>query len=405
MLSALGCLAFAAEDGDGAGEPGEKPRTRKPKPKGEVQISFTPPPMDGVITMGVFDSNKKLVRVLHTGATEKDFKIGLNGFITRWDGRDDAGADAPAGKYHMRGWCVGNLKAEGVAFHCNDWATDEGPRYARVLALKPEGRDEMRVTLRDVDGKDAEVAWKLAKPDTPEPGPETAYAVAEGRLTVRDTAVKLGEGGRAVAGAAGYGGNVWAIVETPDGREVRGYSTAGEFLRRLAYAKGEPLPQQIAGSQWSETVFLLEENEREQRLRALALTEKDGAPAWKTVYQKRIVFSATFDAVAGELGRAEPVKAAASLRVLSKANPLLQNKRTPVELVVRTDDTGALLATTDGLPLLHVSEAKGLKWAALAQEGKSVRLFQGDGVIVEELALGKPENLMEFDAGNYDLLR
>ncbi len=401
MLTALGSLDFSRADA----EDGDAPPPPKKKTPGEVQIYFTPPPIEGVITMGIFNSDKKLVRVLHREATGKDFKIGLNGFITKWDGLDDAGAPAPAGKYRVRGWSVGNLKAGGVAFHCNDWARDDGPRHARVLSVKAAGRDEVRMTVRGADGGEAEVGWDLTKKNAQEPGPETPFAVADGKLTIRDAAVELGDGARALAAAPGHGGNVWVIVELADGREVRAYSAAGDFLRRLAYAKGEPLPRQIAGSRWSETVFLLDENDREQRMRALSLTEKDGAPAWKTVYQKRIVFSEKFEDVAGELGRDEPVKAEVAVRVTSRPNPLLQNVKTPVDLMAGIDEAGALLATADGLPLAHVSESKGLKWAVLAREGRSVRMFTGDGAVVEEFALEKPENLMEFDAGEYELRR
>ena len=52
---------------------------------------------------------------------------------------------------------AGDLGVDGVAFHGNDWIKDESPRYARVTGVKNAGRDEVRVTLRTVDGRDVHI--------------------------------------------------------------------------------------------------------------------------------------------------------------------------------------------------------------------------------------------------------
>ncbi len=409
-LFALALPTFAQED------------TPPPPPKKDgVQITFLPPPLEGTVSLGIYDGAGKLVRTLHREATQKDFVVGLNGFITRWDGRDDAGQLLPPGKYSARGWMVGDLAIEGVAFHCNDWMKgDDSPRIARVLAVKNDGRDNINITLRGADEKEQTLGWNLAKEGAEPPKIEVAASVADSKLFVGKGeamhVVALGEGERAVAASVGRGGNVWAIVESPAGREVRAYSEEGEFVRRLAYAKGEPAPKQIAASHWSDTIFLLDENEHEQRLRSLVLVAaKDAAPSvvegatkepvstWKTVYQKRIVGSDTFAAVTAELGRKEPVQPAPEVKVQTKANTLLQNAKTEARLQAGTDEKGALLKTTDGLPLIHLSETPQLKWAALLREGDALVLFQSDGVVVEEFKLGKPANMMAFDAGEYTL--
>ncbi len=67
-----------------------------------VRIEFALPEKEGRISLGVFDAKGVLVRNLFTLATEKDFRIGLNGLITNWDGLDDAGKPAPSGKYYAR---------------------------------------------------------------------------------------------------------------------------------------------------------------------------------------------------------------------------------------------------------------------------------------------------------------
>lgn len=107
----------------------------------EDEIVFAVPG-PGRITLGVFDKKGTLVRSLHSMDSEDAFRIGLNGYITKWDGLDDAGNKVPAGPYHLRGYLIGDVVVEGEAFHFNDWITsDSAPALKRILdfALLPGG--------------------------------------------------------------------------------------------------------------------------------------------------------------------------------------------------------------------------------------------------------------------------
>ena len=83
--------------------------------------------MDGTISLGIWDSNDKLVRVLYNEAKIDKFTVEENSLSTTWDGKNDLGEDLPAGKYRARGYLVAKLKiedlgkgttpAEGVADH------------------------------------------------------------------------------------------------------------------------------------------------------------------------------------------------------------------------------------------------------------------------------------------------
>ena len=70
--------------------------------------------MEGTISLGIWDSNDKLVRVLHREAKIDSFTVEENSLSTSWDGRNDAGEDLPAGKYRARGYLVGKLKVEDL---------------------------------------------------------------------------------------------------------------------------------------------------------------------------------------------------------------------------------------------------------------------------------------------------
>jgi hypothetical protein len=86
------------------------------------QLMFAPPPLEGVISLGVYDAKGKLVRVLAKAAAVDGFKAGLNGLIIDWDGNTGSGKPAPGGRYFARGVLIGDVALSGIAFHLNDWA-------------------------------------------------------------------------------------------------------------------------------------------------------------------------------------------------------------------------------------------------------------------------------------------
>ena len=411
-LLALGNPAFS-----------EEPGTTATAGKEGVPIIFLPPPLDGTVSfsIGIYSGAGKLVRVLHRESPQEDFKVGENGLIARWDGKNDAGQPVPPGKYNVSGWSIGDLGVDGVAFHGNDWIKDDSPRFTRVTEVKNLGRDEVRVTLRTAEGKDETLAWKLSREGAEPPKSEVEATVENGKLIARkggtSQTIDLGDDAKALSTVVGNGDHIWAIVETPEGREVRSYSAHGDFLRRLGYQKGEPQPVQIAASQWEEQIFLLDENEAEQRLRALApgnseqaAPKPDGetpqpttASAWKITYFKRMLKMETFDAISAHLGRKQALKAEPVAKILACRNPLLGDKRTEVFVKIVIDAEGAVLTTKDDLPLTHLTNTPGLKWATLVREGTALVLFQSDGTVVEEFQIAHPDAMMSFDAGEYTL--
>src|SRR4029453_13281952 len=87
-------------------------QTPSPSPARSVRISFVPPPMEGTISLGIYDQAGKLVRVLHQNAQLNDFAIGAEAPVRGWDGKDDGNLDSPSGRYHARGYLVGPLERE-----------------------------------------------------------------------------------------------------------------------------------------------------------------------------------------------------------------------------------------------------------------------------------------------------
>jgi hypothetical protein len=102
----IGFLAISFLRGQ---EPSPSP-SPSASPARSVRISFVPPPLEGKISLGVYNEWGQLVRVLHQEAEFDEFTIGADALSTKWDGRDDYDYDLPAGKYSARGFLVAPIK-------------------------------------------------------------------------------------------------------------------------------------------------------------------------------------------------------------------------------------------------------------------------------------------------------
>jgi hypothetical protein len=134
-------------------------------PARSVRIRFLPPPLEGTISLGIYDEWGQLVRVLHQEAELDEFTVGEDALVTKWDGKNDDGEDLASGKYHAHGYLVGHLKVEDlgkattaipdfnvagtvqVKLMPNPLANDERPVV--VLAV---GFDDENSFLRTTDG-------------------------------------------------------------------------------------------------------------------------------------------------------------------------------------------------------------------------------------------------------------
>ncbi len=190
---------------------------------------------------------------------------------------------------------------------------------------------------------------------------------------------------------------------------------SGEFLRRLAYTAAEPAPRRIIAARgnfanrWSEQILLLEQNEKVQRVRCLALPQTSATgepPPWETIVEKSIWLGGTYEAVKDLLHQPDgkPFKADAEFVVNLIENPLLKSEPTTAHVNIGFNETGSFLQTTDGLPLRRITETPDLKWAVIGREGsgKQLTIFQSDGAVVEEFKARRLAVMMAFDAGDYE---
>ncbi|HEY2626079.1 MAG TPA: hypothetical protein VGI41_04940 [Candidatus Udaeobacter sp.] len=122
--------------------PAASPPPTPPSPTRSVRISFVPPPLEGTISLGVYDGNGKLVRILHQEADLNEFTIGADALVTKWDGKNDDGEDLPAGKYHARGYLVGRSKIEDLGPAASPAKDNESGNVKVKLMPNPLASDE-----------------------------------------------------------------------------------------------------------------------------------------------------------------------------------------------------------------------------------------------------------------------
>jgi len=375
-------------------------------PARSIRVSFVPPPLDGTISLGVYDAKGKLVRVLFREADINEFTIGSDALSTTWDGKDDAGENLPPGKYSAHGFVVGDLKIEGVGFFFNDWISSaEGPRFSRIRSLAMQ--DENLLLAVDLvppsaghvlcEVSDKTVKLKDTDADSKAPAPPAASASDIDPI----------------AAVPGRDGSRWVIDRTEKGAstiEVKQFSSKGDFLRRLPVSPNEPQPKAIAASLTEDKIYLLEEDSARQRVRGLSLaaTKTDGSEQpvseWKVDFEKSIVAHSEFSVADGKVTAAATATPPEKLKIKLQANPLLNDDRVTVEMMVGYDADGSFLKAADGLPLCTISETQELRRALLwLHDANALDVFQDDGAVVEQFRVTGVDQMMSFDCGGFEL--
>jgi hypothetical protein len=119
-------------------------QTPSPSPAKSVRISFVPPPLEGTISLGIYDKTGKLVRVLQQQAQLNEFAFGADGLVTQWDGKNDDEQDMPSGKYHARGYLIGFLKLEDLGESSPPAMENDANAMVKVRLVRNPLRSEKR---------------------------------------------------------------------------------------------------------------------------------------------------------------------------------------------------------------------------------------------------------------------
>lgn len=249
----------------------------------EQQFTFAIPETTGLISLGAFDSQGRLVSTVSEAESTTAFQPDLNGLRTAWSGVDKSGQPYPDGDYEIKGWLVSDaVKVEGHAFRFNDWVQDEdSPRLHRVEAIIAMKGNAFAVFAQDgskepglwiQEGEDEPLGKKIPLPEGASflaATPTTAvFAISKGLLVAPldgsaalDIAVQISPSAPTalsddalVLAAEDKGQPVLQKLSLKDGAVIETVPTPAKFSRLTA------IKNSVAGSD-GRKVWLLEGKE------------------------------------------------------------------------------------------------------------------------------------------------
>jgi len=142
-------------------------QTPSASPARSVRISFVPPPLEGTISLGIYDKSGKLVRVLHQEAQLNEFAIGADGLVTQWNGQNDEEQDVPAGRYRARGYVTGPLKVEDLGDSSAPSMESKANEKVKVKLVRNPLRKEKRPFVELGIGFDSDGSYLKTSDDLP----------------------------------------------------------------------------------------------------------------------------------------------------------------------------------------------------------------------------------------------
>jgi hypothetical protein len=459
---------------------------------GANQLMFVPPPVEGVISLAVYDSKGKLVRVLKKAAPIESFKSGLNGLYIDWDGNDAQGKTVPGGKFFARGVLIGDVKVEGVAFHLNDWVHgSDNSRIRKIfsatllselrpvvlagasqlglvtferngtrsklnsLTFSPQtikaagsnilafdnarfalidpttGAEVSQQSIPDVRDADAfenrilvltgdQIKYQINdKPIDLRPPADNLFrcAVLTSSIVVATKQAKIwkldgqqfsevdpGETGELLDLSAGTSDSIWLLVKTATASVLKQASPAGQTLREIVLPPELQTVTRLSASRNEDALLLISDNDAIQRVIGVRFqVANQGKSVWIKWFDRTLVPFRFFDVREGKVVPTDARTDSPPVFVKPANNPMENTRQATFQLTIYADETGAWVASVDGLPLFQVCETKNINQTRWISDGANgMRVYVSDGSVVEEYHLTGLENLFRFDAGSFD---
>jgi hypothetical protein len=458
------------------------------------ELSFVPPPVEGVISLGAYDSKGKLVRILKKDAEIDSFKAASDGLVIDWDRNDSQGKPVPDGKYFARGVLVGDVKIEGVAFHLNDWVdASADPRIRKVLsatlleaqrtvvladASKPEavvlesngnrsntiplafnpvtvkaagpnlllfddaeamlidllsGAQVSRQSFSDIRDADSsgdrtvvlsgsQVKFQSQIKATPQdlkPPADNLFrcAVLSSSIVVASKEAHLwkldgqqfvpldaGDAGELLDMGAGASDSVWLLMKTNTATLLKQIEVSGKIRREIELPPDLQSVTRLGVSRTDDALLLISDDGTTQRIIGVRFQAADqGKSIWEKWFERALTPFKFFDLKEGKVVAADTKTDSPPVSVKPANNPMENSRQSLFQLSVVTDETGAWVASVDGLPLFQVCATKNIKQTRWISDGANgLRVYTSDGTVVEEYHLTSLENLFRFDAGSFD---
>ena len=128
-----------------------------------------------------------------------------------------------------------------------------------------------------------------------------------------------------------------------------------------------------------------------------------GKSIWEKWFERTLTPFKFFDLKEGKVVPADAKTDSPPAFVKPANNPMENTRQALFQLSIVADETGAWVASADGLPLFQVCGTKNIKQTRCISDGANgLRVYTSDGTVVEEYHLTSLENLFRFDAGSFD---
>ncbi len=456
------------------------------------QLMFVPPPAEGAISLGVYDSNGQLIKVLKKAAGIDSFKSGLNGLFVEWDRTDSAGHTVSKGKYYARGVLIGNVKTAGIAFHLNDWVDEsDEPRIHQVLSstllndsritvLADDSRRDLIVydskgkrlqrfqtpfpahivktcgenvlvydqaqavvidfatnstlqlgsfsEITDADyfegrglvleGNQARIISEKGLRSLKLPVDEVTHcAIPVGTMVVASEDGKLwklendsflpvdaGESGQLLDMCAGNGQAVWLLIKSGPTKILREINLSGKQLREIELPKDLQGITHVAAARDQDSLLFVTESPNTHQVIGVRLqASNEKKSIWEKWFDRSLISFRYFDIKDHDVVPATSRTESAAVTIKPVNNPLEDTHQVDFQLVVKGDESGAWILTSDGLPLFPVCNTNAIKQTRWNSDGANgLKVYISDGVVVEEYHVTGLDNLYRFDAGSFD---
>jgi hypothetical protein len=387
---------------------------------GTHQLMFIPPPEEGVISLGVYAADGKLVRVLKRAAEIDSFKSGLNGLFIDWDGKDSKGDQAPAGKYSVRGVLVGDVNVSGQAYHLNDWIDPTGTvQTKRIVSAAFLNGKSVCAFAEVATGKqllvDA-VNGKYRMTDLPADTKSVKFDGSHILAICNDRLVQVDPVTRSLVGEKPYSDlrdadqwhGQWIVLasnqlHSSSGGTDQSITPPKEDLAFCAQLDSSAVVASRNGNIWRFQDRQFSPIETGKSGQLLDMSAGKGDTIWQKWLDRSMTPFRYFDVKDGQVVPVQEKIESPIVSVQLTENPLENGAPDRLSLGVIADETGAWISTSDGLPLLQVTKTKNIvqtKWTANGADG--LRVFISNGSVVEEYRITGLENFYRFDAGSFD---
>jgi hypothetical protein len=179
---------------------------------------------------------------------------------------------------------------------------------------------------------------------------------------------------------------------------------SGQILREIALPPDLQTVTRLGASRDQDALLLISDSDTTQRVVGVRFqAASQGKSVWEKWFDRSLIPFRFFEVREGKVVPADARTDSAPVFVKPANNPMENTRQANFQLELYTDDTGAWVASVDGLPLIQVCETKDIKQVRWISDGANgMRVYISDGTVVEEYHLTSLENLFRFDAGAFD---